>query len=77
MFRARIQIELLAMLTQNYEESPCDFVTLPKQTVDSSDNRVALAELRNEGYIEEQQRGIVRLTVRGYLACMQQLRYSN
>jgi len=77
MFQPRIQSELLAMLAQNYEQSPCDFVTLPKQTVDSSDARVALAELRNEGYIEEQQRGIVRLTVRGYLVCMQQLRHNN
>ena len=77
MFQPRIQSELLAMLAQNYEESPCDFVILPKQTVDSSDARVALAELRNEGFIEEQQRGIVRLTIRGYLVCKQQPRHKN
>jgi predicted transcriptional regulator len=28
--------------------------------------RVAVAELRNEGYVEEQVRGVVRLTLRGY-----------
>jgi len=41
-------------------------VTLPKQTVDSSSARLAMAELRNEGYVEEQVRGVVRLTARGY-----------
>jgi len=28
--------------------------------------RTAVAELRNEGYVEEQVRGVVRLTPRGY-----------
>jgi Mn-dependent DtxR family transcriptional regulator len=41
-------------------------VRLPQQTVDSSFARVAVAELRNEGYVEEQVRGVVRLTPRGY-----------
>jgi Mn-dependent DtxR family transcriptional regulator len=41
-------------------------VALSKQTVDSSFARLVVAELRNQGYLEEQVRGIVRLTHRGY-----------
>jgi len=58
--------ELLVTLARQYEEDPCQFVTLPKQTVDSSLARFTVAELRNEGYVEEQVRGVVRLTARGY-----------
>jgi hypothetical protein len=61
-----IPIELLMTLAKCYEEDPHRFVTLPKQTVDSSRARQAVAELRNEGYVEEQVRGVVRLTARGY-----------
>jgi hypothetical protein len=58
--------ELLMTLAKCYEEDPSRFVTLPKQTLDSSLARLAVAELRNEGYVEEQIRGVVRLTARGY-----------
>lgn len=34
--------------------------------MDSSLARGAVAELRNEGIVEEQVRGVVRLTARGY-----------
>ncbi len=61
-----IQTELFVTLAQHYEHDPREFVRLPQQTVDSSSARVAVAELRNEGYVEEQVRGVVRLTVRGY-----------
>jgi hypothetical protein len=27
---------------------------------------MAVAEMRNQGYVEEQMRGVVRLTIRGY-----------
>jgi predicted transcriptional regulator len=57
---------LLVTLAKTYEEDPSEFVTLPKQTVDSSIAREAVAELRNEGYVEEQIRGVIRLTHRGY-----------
>jgi Mn-dependent DtxR family transcriptional regulator len=30
--------------------------------------RQAVAELRNEGYVEEEVRGVIRLTERGYRA---------
>jgi hypothetical protein len=61
-----IQTELFVTLAQHYEQDPGEFVKLPQQTVDSSFARVAVAELRNEGYVEEQVRGVVRLTPRGY-----------
>jgi ribosomal protein S19E (S16A) len=57
---------LLVTLAKCYEENPSQFVTLPKQTLDSSIAREAVAELRNEGYVEEQVRGVIRLTPRGY-----------
>jgi hypothetical protein len=63
-----IHSELLVLLAGNYERNPLHFVTLPKEAVDSSFMRVALAELRNEGFLEEQMRGVVRLTARGYKA---------
>jgi hypothetical protein len=61
-----IQTELFVTLAQHYEHDPGEFVRLPQTTVDSSMARVAVAELRNEGYVEEQVRGVVRLTLRGY-----------
>jgi hypothetical protein len=61
-----IQDELLLALAGRYEEDPSQFVTLPKQTVDSSAAREAVAELRNDGIVEEQVRGVIRLTPRGY-----------
>ena len=61
-----IRLDLLLTLAKSYEENPSEFVTLPKQTLDSSVAREAVAELRNEGYVEEQIRGVIRLTARGY-----------
>jgi hypothetical protein len=63
---AAIQTELFVTLVEHYEQDPGEFVRLPQQTVDSSFARVAVAELRNQGYVEEQIRGVVRLTLRGY-----------
>jgi len=61
-----IQDGLLANLVRCYEENPRRFVSLSRQTLDSSSARVAIAELRNEGSLEEQVRGVIRLTIRGY-----------
>lgn len=52
-----IQDGLLVTLVLRYEEDPRQFVTLSRQTLDSSSARVAVAELRNEGFVEEQLRG--------------------
>lgn len=57
---------ILVTLVLRYEEDPNQFVTLSRQTVDSCSARVAVAELRNEGLVEEQLRGVIRLTARGY-----------
>jgi hypothetical protein len=61
-----IRDELLVSLIAEYEEDPRQFLTLPNRTVDSSLAREVVADLRNEGYVEEQVRGVIRLTARGY-----------
>ena len=58
--------ELFVTLAQHYEAAPSEFVTLPKQTVDSVQARHSVSELRNDGFVEEKVRGVVRLTQRGY-----------
>ncbi len=57
---------LLAALTERFEADPAHFVSLPKQIVDSSSARAVIADLRNNGYVEEQERGVIRFTMRGY-----------
>jgi hypothetical protein len=57
---------LLVTLALRYEQNRDQFVTLPKKTVDSSSVRLAIAELRNQGLVEEQVRGVIRLTALGY-----------
>ncbi len=57
---------LLAALTERFEADPAHFVSLPKQIVDSSSARAVIADLRNNGYVEEQERGVIRFTIRGY-----------
>ena len=66
MHRESIRDALILTLSKSYEIDPSRFVTLSKQTVDSSFAREVVAELRNLGYLDEQVRGIVRLTRRGY-----------
>lgn len=68
MLQAIVGSDFLGTLAHSYEEDPRQFVSLPKLVLDSSTARMAVAELRNEGYVEEQVRGVVRLTARGYKA---------
>jgi hypothetical protein len=56
------------MLIAAYEINEANFVTLPKETLDSSWARIVVSDLRNTGDVEEQVRGVVRLTVKGYKA---------
>ena len=63
---ATIREELLAALTRCHEADPNHFITFPKEFLDSAPTRMALADLRNEGYVEEQRRGVVRMTRLGY-----------
>lgn len=66
MYLEIVQNDLLVTLAHSYEEDPHQFVTLPKPILDSSLARLAMAEMRNDGYLEEQIRGVVRLTPSGY-----------
>jgi hypothetical protein len=67
MHQQTIDNDIFVALIQHYEHDPGEYVELPRRAVDSSASRIAVAELRNEGYIDEQVRGVVRLTRRGYL----------
>jgi predicted transcriptional regulator len=58
--------ELLVALADCYEHDPNQFVALTRQNVDSRFVREIVAELRNEGYVDEHMRGVIRLTARGY-----------
>lgn len=66
MSEQEIRNELLLMLVFRYEQQHDQYLTLSKQTVDCSSARLAISELRNEGLVEEQVRGVVRLTALGY-----------
>jgi len=57
---------LLLSLAERYEADRSQFVTLARHTMDSSFAREVVAELRNEGHILEEMRGVIRLTPRGY-----------
>ena len=58
--------ELLSTLATHYEKDPFGYITLPKQTVDSGEARLLIADMRNRGFVDENMRGVIRLTVRGY-----------
>ena len=66
MYLQSVRDGLLVTLALRYEEDPNEFVILSKPTLDSSSARVAVAELRNDGFVEEKVRGVIRLTARGY-----------
>ncbi|HSB75576.1 MAG TPA: hypothetical protein VLC12_08000 [Terriglobales bacterium] len=55
------------MLVFRYEQQRDQFLTLSRPTLDCSSARLAIAELRNEGLVEEQVRGVIRLTALGYM----------
>jgi restriction endonuclease Mrr len=61
-----IRDRFLAALVFHYEQDRDQFMTLSQQTIDSSSARLAIAELRNEGLVEEKVRGVIRLTALGY-----------
>jgi hypothetical protein len=68
MKRDLVRDGLRVKLAQRYREDPRQFVTLSKEAIDSASGREIVAELRNEGHIEEEARGTIRLTPRGYRA---------
>ncbi len=61
-----MESQLIVALAEGYERDPRNYITLSKETVDSSEARVIVADMRNHGYLDEQMRGVVRLTLRGY-----------
>ena len=66
MFIEKIRDRLLVVLVIRYEQDRDQYLVLSKQTMDSSSARLAIAELRNQGHVEEQVRGVIRLTELGY-----------
>jgi predicted transcriptional regulator len=68
MERELVRDGLLFALAQCYREDPSHFLRLSTQTINSVLTREIVAELRNEGHIEEEVRGTLRLTPRGYRA---------
>ena len=69
-----MRLELLMVLTKHYEEDSSQFVTIPPPLMEMSLTRSALAELRNDRYVEEQARGVIRLRPRGYMMCQKEIR---
>ncbi len=62
-----VRIELLLTLSKQFEQDARQFVAIPQAMMQICATRAALAELRNDGYIEEQVRGVVRLRPQGYM----------
>jgi predicted transcriptional regulator len=55
-------------LAEQYRKNPMGFLGLSKEAIDSALGREIVAKLRNEGHVEEEVRGKIRLTARGYRA---------
>jgi hypothetical protein len=68
-----IRWELLMFLSKNYEEDYRRFVVIPVSLMEICSIRFAVAELRNDRYVEERVRGVIRLSPRGYLMCQKEM----
>jgi hypothetical protein len=68
-----IQWELLMLLAKNYEEDFGRFVVIPQPLMETYFLRTAVAELRDEDYVEERGQGVIRLSPHGYLMCQKEL----
>ncbi len=62
-----VRVEILSELSKQFERDSHQFVAIPLPMMQMCATRAALAELRNDGYIEEQVRGVVRLRPHGYM----------
>ena len=60
--------DLLSALAVSYQEDPGRYFTVSRCQLDCALTREVISELRNEGYVEEQVRGVIRLTARGFKA---------
>lgn len=61
------------LLTKHYEEDYRRFVVIPQLLTETQPVRTAIAELRDEEYVEERDRGVLRLSQDGYLRCQKEL----
>ncbi|HEY1272591.1 MAG TPA: hypothetical protein VGF08_11425 [Terriglobales bacterium] len=68
MLEYAVRDNLLCALAEHYEKNPHEFWQISKHELASAFLRESVAELRNEGYVEEAVRGVVRFTQRGYEA---------
>jgi len=59
-------MDLLLALSQRYRDDPSQFLILSRQSLDCALMRGVVADLRNEGQVEEQMRGVIRVTPRCY-----------
>lgn len=57
---------LILALADCYEEDPRKFIHLSERTLGSAFVRQMVSELRNEGYVDEEVRGVIKLTAKGY-----------
>ncbi len=73
MLATSIPSDLVHELVQLYQHDPAEFFRVPAQVMASAAAREGIAELRNNGYVEEDSRGIVRLTTRGYRTFQREL----
>ncbi len=62
-----VRVEILSTLSRQFEQDSRQFVVIPQPMMQMCATRAALAELRNDGFIEEQVRGVVRLRPHGYM----------
>jgi hypothetical protein len=60
-----IRMRLVVALLEHSKREPNEFIELRKHAVDSSLVRQIIADLRIEGHVEEQMRGVIRLTPLG------------
>src|SRR5947209_3470294 len=64
MLEDTVRDSLLLTLAEYYENNPREFCRIPKTDLASALFRETVAELRNEGYVEEEVRGVIRFTDR-------------
>jgi hypothetical protein len=60
-----IRMRLVIALLEHSKREPNEFIELGKHAVDSSLVREIVADLRIKGHVEEQMRGVIRLTPLG------------
>jgi hypothetical protein len=73
MLATSIPADLLLELARLYESNPRQFLHIPSETMACVAVREAIAELRNNNFLEEEVRGVVRFTRLGYKVFQREL----